>query len=220
MIIIDLNGDEQHAERWLRSCDSRPFPTLPPPSKRRRRAVLQMASEAWARPRRTRRFWASCRRLCASCFPAAASLCRFHCHLFCGRASALRGIKLCTAPACPPSLGCVWSGWVRLLLDLRLNVLDGANLLQVQALCTLIWMMEEVDKLSVLIQDVLLRASPCSDMRQSVECPALPTSAAAMVIDTLLQRCRLHQRLAPLLLHVSLLSPPPLGETALRHAAG
>jgi hypothetical protein len=100
--------------------------------------------------------------------------------------------------------------WVGLLLDLRLNVLDGANLLQVQALCTLIWMMEEVDELSVLIQDVMLRASPCSHERQTVECPALPTSAAAMVIDTLLQRCRLHQRLAPLLLHVSLLSPPPL----------
>jgi hypothetical protein len=90
----------------------------------------------------------------------------------------------------------------------RLNVFDGANLLQVQALCTLIWMMEEVDELSVLIQDVLLRASPCSHVRQSVKCPALPTSAAALVIDTLLQRCRLHQRLAPLLLHVSLLSPP------------
>jgi hypothetical protein len=88
--------------------------------------------------------------------------------------------------------------------------------LQVQALCTLVWIQdeEEVEELADLISDVLLRASTRAQVHQTLESSwaahrrPLPTWAAATVMDALLQRCRLHPRLAPLLLHVSLPLPP------------
>ena len=249
----------QHVGRWQRSCDSRRPGMQPLPSKRRRCSAWQRASGVLLR------LCASSSRLCApSCFPAAASHCRYlhilsYPHVLrargrrcveaqmrsgykpCARAHAFRSlsshalqlalnatrVNICASSsvrprspffcfACMAVCLCECACARTSILCISVDKVWSESGLQVQALCTLVWIQdeEEVEELADLISDVLLRASTRAQVHQTLESSwaahrrPLPTWAAATVMDALLQRCRLHPRLAPLLLHVSLPLPP------------